>query len=193
GLPHPLPDVFPAPAEPHQQVSAPLRMEVLPSPEHDRDLHLRPLAEEADHMALLRLVVVDSDLRSELDLLDVDLRLVLARELRLLLLLVPVLPVVHDPRDGRVGLGGDLDEVEPLAVRVLESLRRRLDAELLAPLVDQPHLRDAYRVVDPSLRDRTDGWFEPSRSQRTVTKPRFPPLRTTEPLRKRPDPRRCDS
>ena len=157
--------------EPHEQVTAALRVEGLPPAEHDRDLHLGALSEEAEDVALLGLVVVDSDLRSELDLLDVYLGLVLAGELGLLLLLVAVLPVVHDPRDRRIGLGGDLHEVEALRLRVLEGLRRRLDAELLATFVDEPHPRHADRVVDPGLGDRTDGLYEPSRSQRVVTKP----------------------
>ena len=122
-------------------------------------------------MALLGLVVVDPDLRSELDLLDVYLGLVLAGELGLLLLLVAVLPVVHDPRHRRIGLGGDLHEVEAFRLRVLDGLRRVLDAELLATLVDQPDAWHANRVVDPGLGDRTDGLYEPPRSQRVVTKP----------------------
>src|SRR5215208_5988169 len=95
----------------HQEVAPPLRMLALAASEHDRDLDLRALVEKALDMALLGLVVVDSDLRPELDLLDVDLRLVLPRELRLLLLLVAVLPVVHDPDNRRLGLRRHLDEV----------------------------------------------------------------------------------
>ena len=68
--------------------------------------------------------------------------------LRLLLLLVPVLAVVHDLRDGRVGLGRHLDEVEVLAVRVLAGLVGGLDSELCPVVVDQPDVRDADRVVD---------------------------------------------
>ena len=110
-------------------------MLALAAPEHDRDLDLRALVEEALDVALLGLVVVNPDLGSELDLLDVDLRLVLAGELRLLLQLVPVLPVVHDPGNRRIRLGRDLDQVEVLPVRVLARLVRRLDPELLAVLV----------------------------------------------------------
>src|SRR6185295_2835160 len=44
----------------HEEVSTALGMRLLSPPEHDRDLHLRPRVEEADHMALLRLVVVDA-------------------------------------------------------------------------------------------------------------------------------------
>src|SRR5579862_2908996 len=130
-------------------------MLTLAAPEHDRDLDLRALVQEALDVALLGLVVVLADLRSELDLLDVDLGLVLARGLRLLLLLVPVLAVVHDPHDGRVGLGRDFDEIEALPVRVFPGLVRLLDAELLSVLVDQAHPRNANRLVDTRLRLRS--------------------------------------
>src|SRR5665811_366848 len=80
--------------------------------EHDRDLDLRPLVEEANDVPLLRLVVVHADLRPQLYLLDVNLLLVLASQLRLLLLRVAVLAVIHHPADGRVGARGDLDQVE---------------------------------------------------------------------------------
>src|SRR5918999_572763 len=59
--------------QPHQQVTAPLRMAGLPAPEHDRDLDLRALVEEAHNVALLGLVILGRDLRPELDLLDVYL------------------------------------------------------------------------------------------------------------------------
>ena len=101
---------------------------------------------------LLGVVVVNPDLGSELDLLDVDLRLVLAGQLGLLLQLVPVLAVVHDTADRRIRLGRDLDQVEVSRVRVLTRLVSRLDPELLAVLVDQPDTRDADGVVDACLR-----------------------------------------
>ena len=82
---------------------------------------------EAHDVPLLGLVVVDPDLRSELDLLDLNLELVLSGLLCALLLLVAVFRVVHDPRDGRVSAGRDLHEVEALAERVLQRfLRRRI-------------------------------------------------------------------
>src|SRR5438105_960293 len=168
-----LPDLLDVLREAHQQVTAPLRMGRLATAEHDRDLDLRALVEEALDVGLLCVVVVDSDLRPELDLLDVDRRLVLPGELRLLLLLVPVLPVVHHPRDRRIGLGSDLDEVEILRVRVLERLLRLLDPHLTAVLVDQPYARDPDRVVDPSLLDRADGLDWPPRPQRALTKLAF--------------------
>ncbi len=47
------------------------------APEHDRDLDLGPLAEKAHDVPLLGLVVMDADLGSDLDLLDLNLELVL--------------------------------------------------------------------------------------------------------------------
>src|SRR6266545_2818966 len=149
GLDHP--DLLDVLGEPHQQVTAPLRMGRLAPPEHDRDLDLRALVQEAHDMALLGVVVVDPDLRPELDLLDVDLDLVLSRELRLLLLLVAVLAVVHHPGYRRIGLRGHLDEVEVLREGVLHRVLRRFDPDLRAVLVDQPDVRGANPFVDPRL------------------------------------------
>src|SRR5258706_9518295 len=86
----------------------------LSPPEHDRHLDLRALVQEPLYVPLLGVVVMDSDLRAELDLLDMDLALVLPSLLRLLLLLVLVLPVVHDLRDRRVGLRRGLAKIEVL-------------------------------------------------------------------------------
>ena len=104
--------------------------------------------EKAHDVPLLGPVVVDPDLRSELDLLDVDLLLVLSGLLGALILLVAVLRVVHDPRDGRICAGCDLDEVEPLAVRELERFLRREDPHLAAHLVHEPDALGTDLLVD---------------------------------------------
>jgi hypothetical protein len=94
-----------------------------------------PLPEEPGDVPLLRLVVVRRDLRSELDLLHVHLELVLARELRLLLQLVPVLAEIHDPAD-RGSAGGDLDESRFLE-RVLSAWPSAMPTTGIR--IDQPH------------------------------------------------------
>ena len=81
-------DIF---CEPFEQRSTALGVAHLAPAEHDRDLDLVALAQEAYDMALLGRVVVGIDLRAELDLLDRDRALVLARQLLLLLLVVLVL------------------------------------------------------------------------------------------------------
>src|SRR5438105_5307111 len=180
----------------HQEVPPALRMGGLAPPEHNRDLDLRALVEEALDVALLGVVVVNADLRPELDLLDVDRDLVLARELRLLLLLVAVLPVVHYPRDGRIRLGCHLDEVEVLVEGVLDRLRRGLDPELAPVLVDEPDAWGADRLVDPRLLDDRTLLVEPSSGpQRALTKLLilFLPLTTKTAARSGPVPRPIDS
>ena len=129
-------------------------------------------------MALLRLVVVDPDFWPELDLLDVDRNLVLARKLGLLLLLVAVFAVVHDPRDRRIGLRRDLDEVEILPVRVVERFLDRLHPELAALLVDETDLRDTDVLVDPAVWNRRPSRLNAtSWPQRRFTKLLAPPSR----------------
>jgi hypothetical protein len=123
----------------------------LAAAEHDRDLHAVAVLEEADDVTLLGLVVVLSDLRAQLDLAHRHLLLVLAGLLRLLLLLVLVLRVVEDPDHGRARLGGHLDEVEVLRLRVPQRLVARHDADLLAVVADQPDLRHADPLVDARL------------------------------------------
>ena len=115
----------------------------------DRRLHLVAVFQEALDMFLLELVIVLVDLRAKLDLLDLDHLLVLARLARPLLLLVLILPEIHDAADRRDRRGRNLDQVEPLLLRDGQRLRRRHDAELCAVVVDHPDFADADPFVDP--------------------------------------------
>ena len=123
-----------------EHVETLLRMRHLATAEHDGDLHARALLEEAEHVTLLGLVVADVDLGTELHLLDLDARLVLARCLGLHGLLVLVLTIVHDAAYGRIGVRSDLDEVEVLLVgdalrvaNVEEPQLRAIDTDQAAP------------------------------------------------------------
>ena len=115
--------------------------------EEDGGLHLVAFFQEALDVLLLELVVVFVHLRTELDFLDLDDLLVLSSLARALLLLVLVLPEVHDPADGWDRSGGDLDEIEPFLLGDRERLRRRHDAELLARIVDDPDFPHADAFV----------------------------------------------
>src|SRR6266705_6191975 len=94
------PDLLDVVGEAQKELTTALRMALFAPPKHDRDLDLRALVQEPLYMTLLGVVIVDADLRAELDLLHVDLALVLPSLLALLLLLVLVLAVVHDLRNG---------------------------------------------------------------------------------------------
>ena len=128
---------------------AALGVRLLAPAEHDRDLDLVLVLEEALDVALLRRVVVLGDLRPELDLADHDLLLVLARGLLLLGLLVLVLRVVEHAAHRRLGLGGDLDEVEIALLRVAQRVLGLHDADLRAVVADDPNLGNADALVDP--------------------------------------------
>jgi len=80
-------------------------------------------------------VVVDR--RTVLDLLDLDRVLLLACRPRLLLLLEPEAPEVHDAADDGAGVGGDFDEVESAFLRHAQRVFNGDDADLATFLVDQ--------------------------------------------------------
>src|SRR6185436_7054950 len=135
--------------QPLENAPADLRMRHLAAAEEDRRLHLVAVLEEALDVLLLELVVVLVDLRAELDLLDLDHFLVLARFTRPFLLLVLVLPEVHDPADRRDGGRRNFHQVEPLGLGDRQRLWRRHDAQLLAGVVDHADFTDADSLVHP--------------------------------------------
>src|SRR4051794_12402148 len=146
-------------AEPLQQPVPELGPGLLASAEHDRDLDLVALLEEADHMALLRRVVVRVDLRAELHLLDDGEDLVLAALTRLLSGLVLELAVVHELAHRWPGHRSDLDEIEVALLGQLQGLVDRDDADLLALRTDQPYLGDTDPVVDAGFCADGASWF----------------------------------
>ena len=137
----------------------------LATAEHDRDLDLVLVLQEALDVTLLGRVVVLGDLRPELDLADGDLLLVLARGLLLLGLLVLVLRVVEDAADGRAGLGGDLDEVEVRSCAKRSASSVFMTPTCVAVLVDQADLGNADALVDPGRVPLGRAPVEPTRDR----------------------------
>ena len=70
------------------------------------------MIEKSPQVSQLDLIVAIVGARPELDLLDLGLLLLAARGLSLLALLELELAVIHQPANGRVGVGGHLDDVE---------------------------------------------------------------------------------
>ncbi len=123
----------------------------LAASEGQRDLHLVALGQEVLHLAGLGVEVAPSDLRAVLHLLDDDVAGLAAGLLGLLRRLVLELAVVHDAADGRVRLGGDLDEVEIELPGEGEGFGQRLDADLLPVVSHQSDLSSPDPIVDPGL------------------------------------------
>ncbi|GAA1209352.1 hypothetical protein GCM10010213_13010 [Microbacterium maritypicum] len=93
------------------------------------------------------------DLQTETDFLEDRVRLVAASFLFLLGGLVLELAVVHDLDDGRLRVGGDLDEVE---IGFLREAQRGLDADnadLLTRGADEADLGDADALIGTGIAD----------------------------------------
>ena len=64
------------------------------------------------------------------------------------MLLILELAVVEDAADGRLGLGGDLDQIELRLLRQADRFVDRHDADLLTFRADQANLRGADLAID---------------------------------------------
>ena len=120
--------------------------------EAEAGFDLVAIAEEADGLIFLGLVVMLVDGDGELDFLDDDDLLLLASGAVALVLLVQVFAVVLDLADGRNGVGRDLDEVEGLFAGHLQGLKRGHDAELFTIFVDNAHFTGADTFVGANKR-----------------------------------------
>ena len=92
---------------------------------------------------------MDADLRTELDFLELDLLLVLLGLVLPFVLFIQELAVVHDPTNGRVRLGGDLDEIEPLLPGQRKSIRNGENPDLLFLFVDHSYFFGVNHFVRP--------------------------------------------
>ena len=132
-----------------KQLVADVLVRHLAAAEPQRHLHLVALVEEAAHRAHLHFVVVVVDAGPELDFLDLDHLLALARLGRLLLLEEAVFPEIEDLADRRRGVGNDFDQIERGFFRELLRVGEIDDAAILAVGVDELNLNCADVAIDP--------------------------------------------
>ena len=127
--------------------------------EAQSDFDLVALFEKPLHGAHLHIVIVIVDHRPQLDFLDLDDLLLLARLGGFLLRLVFVLAVVEDLADGRARIGGDLHEIEAGVLRHGQGVGGIDDPLIGAVFVDELDLADADLLVDarPLLGSRLRG------------------------------------
>ena len=126
-------------------------MRHLAASELQGDLHLVALLEELDEVSHLGVEVALADLGPELDLLHRDVDGLASGLLGLLRLLVPELPVVHDPAHRRVRHRCHLDEIEVETTSHPERIGNWLDPELASVGTDQSDLTGPDSVVDTVL------------------------------------------
>ena len=108
-----------------------------------------PSAKKLERAVPLPRVVVRTDLRSQLELLQGDVHLIPLRCTSFALLLVAPLAVVEDAADRRVRVRRHLDEIEVARVCMTRRLFGTHDSELSSILGDQPHRPVADLFVDP--------------------------------------------
>ena len=133
--------------QPLENAAPDFRMRHLAAAEKDRGLDLVTLSQEALDVLLLEVVIVHIDFRPELDLLDLDHPLMLLGLASALLLLVLILPKIHDLADrGHCGRR-NLDQVETLLPRNDQCLRGRHEAKLFAGVVDDTDFADPNPFV----------------------------------------------
>ena len=118
------PELLDVAGKPLQQPEPELGSVLLATTEHDRDLDLVALLEEAHDVTLLGLVVVRVDLRAKLHFFDDRVGLVAPRLACLLGVLVLELAVVHELADRRTCRRCHLDQVEICLLRPDAAHRR---------------------------------------------------------------------
>jgi len=106
------------------------------SAEENGRLHFVAFIEKTKHMILLGLVIVVVHIDAELDLFYGDRFLVLLGFALFFLLLVEILPVVHDAAHGRLRGGRNLNQVQILFAGFFDGFERRHDAKLLSFVVN---------------------------------------------------------
>src|SRR5208282_5511609 len=131
-----------------EQLIAELLVRHFAAAEAQRHLDLVAFPEKALHRAHLHVVIVIVDHRPQLDLLDLDDLLLLARLGGFLLRLIFVFAVIQDLADRRDRIRRDLHKIEPGLLRHGDSSADLSDALVGAIFVDELDLADADLLVN---------------------------------------------
>lgn len=125
----------------------------LPPAKAQGHFHFHVLAQKINRVADLDAEVMGVNAGTELDFLDGGGVLMFLGLLVLLGLFVAKLAEVHDPADGRHGVGGNLDEIHGALAREVDGVVQRHHAELIAVNADNAHFAGANFPIDPNERD----------------------------------------
>ena len=109
------------------------------------------LFQEPDDVVLLKFVIVLIRVGSKLHFFDRDVLLVLLRFVKLLIHLIEVLAVVHNPAHRRIGGGRYLYQVQAALFSDLQRLLRRKDSELFVLVVYDANFASSNSLVHPNV------------------------------------------
>ena len=119
------------------------------SPEKYGRLDLVALLQESDDVILLEFVIVIIRVGSKLHFLDRDVFLVLLGLVKLLVHLVKVFAIIHDPANRGLCSWRYLDQVQAPLLGNFQCLLRGHDSELLVLVVNDADLARSDSPVDP--------------------------------------------
>lgn len=119
----------------------------LSSPEKDRDLDPVSVRKKILDGLELEIVVMNINLGPHLHFLDTLGLLLTSSILFPLLLKELVLPIIHDPADGRLGVGSNLDKIKLMLICELKSLPRGNNTMLDTLVIDQKNFGNPNRLV----------------------------------------------
>ena len=124
-------------------------MDDFSSSEEDRRFDFVALLQEPNDVILLEFVIVLIRIGSKLHFFDSDVLLMLLRFVKLLVHLIEVLSVIHDPTDRGIGGGRYLYQVQAALFSDLQCLLRRKDSELLILVIYDSNLASSNSLVYP--------------------------------------------
>lgn len=136
--------------EPTQDVHSLILIDDVSPSELNPGLDLVAVIEEGPRVLRLEVEVVRVGVRTESHLLHLNVLRLLAGFLLFLLELVPILSVVDDFTDGRIGAGGNFYEVELVITRASKSLLY-IDDSMVSVRVDETNSGCANFLVDANF------------------------------------------
>jgi hypothetical protein len=131
-----------------EQFTAQILVRHLAATEAQSDLHLVATFKKLEDVPHFHIVVIRVRVRAELDLFDLDDLLLLTGFALTLLLFLFELAKIHDLTDRRIGVGRNLDQVEPSFVGHFHGTRRGHNADVFSVRTDQADFVRADLVVD---------------------------------------------
>ena len=119
--------------------------------EKDGSFNFVALFQESNDVVLFEFVIVLIRIGSKLHFFNSDVLLVLLRFVKLLVHLIEVLSVIHDPTDRGIGGGRYLYQVQAALFSDLQCLLRRQDSELLVLIIYDSNLASSNSLVHPNV------------------------------------------
>ena len=159
-----------------QQANTLFRAGLLSPSEQDHCLDLVARLQESLSALSLGFVVVGVNFQAEANLLKDGIGLITPCLLGLLCFFILELAVVHDFRDGRLGVGSYLNQIQVCLLSKSERYVDGDDAHLLAGWADKSDLRNADSVIGTGIADasllcfivkpRPCGWYRTATTER---------------------------